>query len=99
MYKLSELADEDIYNIASYTIRHFGVTQAKLYHENLAKVFELLAKNLELGAECNWICSDMRRFQYKKHGIYYITLSNDILISRVLHQSIDIDAQDFPEYE
>ncbi|WP_432324254.1 type II toxin-antitoxin system RelE/ParE family toxin [Yersinia enterocolitica] len=99
MYKLSELADEDIYNIVSYTIRHFGVIQAKLYHENLAKVFELLAKNLELGAECNWICSDMRRFQYKKHGIYYIMLSDDILIARVLHQSIDIDAQDFSEYE
>ncbi|MFK3663538.1 type II toxin-antitoxin system RelE/ParE family toxin [Scandinavium sp. NPDC088450] len=96
MFKLSALADDDIYGIASYTIQHFGVTQAKRYHAELTRVFELLAENPELGTECDWICTGMRRFQFKKHGIYLLALDEGILISRVLHHSIDIDAQDFP---
>lgn len=96
IYKLSVLADEDIYHIVRYTLQHFGLTQAKRYHEELVKVFELLAQNTGLGAECHWICQDMRRFQYKKHGIYIIKQDDEVLISRVLHQSMDIEALDFP---
>ena len=44
MYKLSQLAEEDIYQIARYTIQQFGVTQAKKYHNDLKQTFELLAK-------------------------------------------------------
>lgn len=96
MYKLSTLADEDIYDITRYTIQYFGLIQAKHYHEELTKIFELLAKNPELGTECSWICQGMRRFQYKKHGIYIIKQDDEVLISRVLHQSMDIEALDFP---
>jgi toxin ParE1/3/4 len=96
MYKLSMLADDDVYDIARYTIQYFGLNQARRYHEELIRIFELLAQNPELGTECHWICQGMRRFQYMKHGIYLIQQGDDILISRVLHQSMDIDAQDFP---
>ncbi|BEO21286.1 plasmid stabilization protein (plasmid) [Serratia marcescens] len=96
MYKLSTLADEDIYDLTLYTIQHFGLIQAKHYHEGLTKIFELLAKNPELGTECPWICQGMRRFQYKKHGVYVIKKGEETLISRVIHQSMDVDAQDFP---
>ncbi len=37
MYKLSQVAEEDIYQIARYTIRQFGVNQAKKYHNELKK--------------------------------------------------------------
>ena len=39
MYKLSQVAEEDIYQIARYTIRQFGVNQAKKYHNELKKTF------------------------------------------------------------
>ncbi|EEG5674244.1 type II toxin-antitoxin system RelE/ParE family toxin [Salmonella enterica] len=95
-YKLSELADEDIFGIVRYTIQSFGIAQARSYHTDLTRVLELLAQNPELGSECDWICTGMRRFQFKKHGIYLLVLEEGILVSRVLHHSIDIDAQDFP---
>jgi len=96
MYKLSTLADEDIYDLTCCTIQHFSLIQAKHYHEGLTKIFELLAQNPELSTECPWICQGMRRFQYKKHGIYIIKQGDEVLISRVLHQSMDIEALDFP---
>lgn len=97
MYKLSALADEDIYDIARYTLQHFGLTQAKHYHEELSRIFELLAQDPEMGTECPWICQGIRRFQYKKHGIYLLKQEGKIIISSVIHQSMDIDAQDFPD--
>lgn len=95
-YKLSELADDDIFGIVCYTIQNFGIAQARSYHRDLARVLELLAQNPELGSECEWICAGMRRFQFKKHGIYLLVLEEGILVSRVLHHAIDVDAQDFP---
>ncbi len=65
MYKLSKLAEEDIYQIARYTIQQFGVTQAKKYHNDLKQTFELLAKAPLIGRECNWVCNGMRRFEFK----------------------------------
>ncbi|RAY95970.1 type II toxin-antitoxin system RelE/ParE family toxin [Enterobacter cloacae] len=95
-YKLSEPADEDIFGIVRYTVQNFGVAQARSYHTDLTRVLGLLAQNPGLGSECDWICAGMRRFQFKKHGIYLLVLEGGILVSRVLHHSTDIDAQDFP---
>ncbi|MDR0807130.1 MAG: type II toxin-antitoxin system RelE/ParE family toxin [Enterobacteriaceae bacterium] len=97
MYKLSRLADEDIFQIACYTIQQFGQNQARHYHNELEKTFELLATSTWIGRECDWICKGMRRFEFKKHSIYYILQDNDIFISRIIHQSMDIDILDFPE--
>ncbi|CAG9407286.1 hypothetical protein NVI2019_NGLDDFDA_00193 [Providencia alcalifaciens] len=66
MYKLSQVAEEDIYQIARYTIRQFGVNQAKKYHNELKKTFELLANSPWIGKECHWVCEGMRRFEFKK---------------------------------
>lgn len=98
MYKVSTLADEDIYDLTRYTIQYFCLIQAKHYHEGLTKIFELLAQNPEFGTECPWICQGMRRFHYKKHGVYVIKQGDKFLTSRVLQHSMDIDAQDFPGY-
>lgn len=43
MYKFSELADDDIFHIVRYTIQQFGQNQAKRYHDELKRTFELLA--------------------------------------------------------
>ncbi|QHP75707.1 type II toxin-antitoxin system RelE/ParE family toxin [Proteus vulgaris] len=90
MYKLSKLAEEDIYQIARYTIQQFGVTQAKKYHNELKQAFEL-------GRECNWVCDGMRRFEFKKHSIYYLPKNDTLFIARLIHHSMDVDFLDFPE--
>lgn len=53
MYKLSELADEDIFKIAYYTIQQFGKHQAKLYHNKLENVFRLLAESPRMVSNVN----------------------------------------------
>ncbi|MEY0231734.1 type II toxin-antitoxin system RelE/ParE family toxin [Providencia manganoxydans] len=97
MYKISKLAEDDIYQIAIYTIQQFGHSQAKKYHGELQKTFELLVESCWLGRECNWLCDGIRRFEFKKHVIYYTMQSDSIFISRVIHQSMDVELLDFPE--
>ncbi|MBK5073392.1 type II toxin-antitoxin system RelE/ParE family toxin [Budviciaceae bacterium CWB-B4] len=96
-YKLSKLADEDIYQIARYTIQQLGQRQAKRYYDELKKTFELLALSPWIGRECDWLCEGTRRFEFKKHSIYYILQNDDIFISRVIHQSMDVEVMDFFE--
>ncbi|EPH7221891.1 type II toxin-antitoxin system RelE/ParE family toxin [Serratia ureilytica] len=96
MYKLSTLADGDIYDLTLYTIQHVGLIQAKHCHEGITKIVELQAKNPELGTQCPCFCQGMRCFQYKKHGVYFFKKGEETLISRVIHQSMDVDAQGFP---
>lgn len=97
MYKLSELAEEDIYQIARYTIQQFGVIQAKKYHDDLKRTFELLARAPWIGRECSWVCNGMRRLEFKKHSIYYLPKNNALFIARLIHHSMDVDSLDFPE--
>lgn len=98
MYKLSKLAEEDIYQIARYTIQQFGVTQAKKYHNDLKQTFELLAKAPWIGRECNWVCNGMRRFEFKIHSIYYLPKNDTLFITRLIHHSIDVDFVDFVDF-
>ena len=44
-YRLSERADQDVEDIAVYTIRTFGVRQAQKYQEGLKRNFEFLSEN------------------------------------------------------
>ncbi|NHB95090.1 type II toxin-antitoxin system RelE/ParE family toxin [Photorhabdus stackebrandtii] len=97
MYKFSELAEEDIFQIARYTIQQFGQNQASHYHNETKKTFELLATSPWIGRECDWICTGIRRFEFKRHSIYYMLQGDGIFISRVIHQLMDIDILDFPE--
>nr|WP_083195647.1 type II toxin-antitoxin system RelE/ParE family toxin [Photorhabdus australis] len=63
----------------------------------MKRTFELLATSPWIGGECDWVCAGMRRFEFKKHSIYYMLQDDDIFISRVIHQSMDVDILDFPE--
>jgi toxin ParE1/3/4 len=43
-YRLSKRADSDITEIADYTIRQFGLKQARRYRDGLEKIFRRLAE-------------------------------------------------------
>ncbi|BEO35833.1 hypothetical protein SMQE32_47700 (plasmid) [Serratia marcescens] len=72
MYKLSTLADGDIYDLTLYTIQHVGLIQAKHCHEGITKIFELQAKNPELGTECPCFCQGMGAFNTKSMGYSFL---------------------------
>lgn len=97
MYSLSSLAEDDIYQIAVYTMTHFGINQAERYQRELTETLALLSNTPQIGRECSWIKAGIRSFTFKKHTIYYLEQENTILIARVIHQSMDVEYQDFSD--
>lgn len=97
MYSLSTLAEDDIYQIAIYTMTHFGINQSGKYQHELTETLTLLSNAPQIGRECSWIKVGIRSFTFKKHTIYYLEQENKILIARIIHQSMDIEYQDFSD--
>lgn len=97
MFNLSSLAEDDIYQIAVYTMTHFGIKQAEKYQQELTETLTLLSNTPQIGREYSWINAGVRSFTFKKHTIYYLEQENTILIARIIHQSMDVEYQDFSD--
>jgi len=50
-YHLSNLADEDLGNIAAYSIQRFGINQARLYRGGLFKTFAMISDFPLIGSD------------------------------------------------
>ncbi len=83
-YQLTIKAQIDIEEIYEYSILNFGIKTARKYLLGLHEKFETLANNQSWGNDYDFISSNLFRFEYRSHSIYYQTLGNDILIIRVL---------------
>ena len=88
-YRLSRAAESDLLDIARYTVRRFGVTQAEAYRDDLAQCFTLIAKHPQMGRERNAIRLGLRRHDHKGHAIYYIETDAGVVIVRILHKRQD----------
>ncbi len=93
MYKISELASLDIDSIIDYTILNFGVDAMIEYHSSLENCFETIAANPGIGLESNFIRNEYLRFNHRTHVIFYQIIESNILIVRVLHNSMDVVGQ------
>ncbi len=89
MYKLSNLAAEDFASIYEYTLLNFGVLQADVYTENLARTLNLLSDSPLMGYECQNILDGVRRRDHQRHVIFYLPREQDIFIIRILHQQME----------
>jgi len=83
-YTLSRKADQDVSRIYEYSIENFGLDQAIDYLLALHNRFELLAENQQIGRTQNGLQEGLRRFEFKRHVIFYTEDKKDILIVRVL---------------
>jgi len=83
-YHLSNLADEDLGNIATYSIQRFGINQARLYRDGLFKTFEMISDFPLIGTDQSQIKINVRRQVYESHAIYYRVDDNGIFILRIL---------------
>jgi toxin ParE1/3/4 len=86
---LSPRAAEDMAGIATYTLSTWGESQMLKYVGALRQCARLLAENSKLGRPCGWIRPGLRRFEKSEHVIYYRLQPDGILISRVLHRSMN----------
>ena len=52
--------------------------------------FEDLARQSMLGRSAGQLASNLRRYEYRSHGVFYVAEDDGVLIVRVLHQSMDV---------
>src|ERR1700722_2267423 len=88
MYKhrLSKRADSDIAGIADYTIRQFGINQARRYRDGLEKIFRRLAEYPNSGRSAGHLAHRLRRINFESHVIFFLHEDDGVLIVRILHQ-------------
>ena len=80
----------DIDGIHEYTIASFGLTQAQRYLNGMHARFEDLAHQPMPGRVAGQLASNLRRYEYRSHVVFYVAEQEGVLIVRVLHQSMDV---------
>ena len=89
VYKLSGKASADVEDIYEYTIVNFGIEQARTYLHGLDDCFNALAENPLRGRAADELASELRRYEYQSHVVFYREVGQYTLIVRVLHKSMD----------
>jgi len=89
VYKLSGKASADVDDIYEYTIVNFGIEQARTYLNGLGDCLEALAENPLRGRAADELASELRRYEYQSHVVFFREMEQYTLIVRVLHKSMD----------
>jgi len=89
-YRLSPLAEEDLYKILSTTIESWGSKQAEQYAQSIDAALLKLAQYPDFGRERNEICKGAKSFPVEKHIVFYQVSDNGIDVARILHQRMDL---------
>jgi len=87
-YRFSNLAERDMEGIADYTVDTWGPAQATRYIADLIDCCERIALNPRIGRPCGKVRRGYRRIEHGKHVLFYRLAAGEILISRILHQSM-----------
>ena len=88
-YKLSFLAELDLFDIAESTIEDWGLKQAKKYALSIDVVLKKLTQHPELGLRRSELYKNARSFPIEKHIIYYCYVDGTVEVARILHQKMD----------
>lgn len=89
-HSLSSKAATDLAGIYEYTIVTFRLAQARNYLTGLHDCFRMLADNPLYGRSATDLTTLLRRLEYQSHVVFYILKEQEVLIVRVLHQSMDV---------
>ncbi|MGY5452557.1 type II toxin-antitoxin system RelE/ParE family toxin [Agarivorans sp. MS3-6] len=90
-FTLTISAKNDLKDVAIFTARRWGKEQRNIYLKQFDDSFWLLAENPDIGKGCDEIRNGYRKFPQGSHVIFYKqTGSQQILIMRILHKSMDI---------
>jgi toxin ParE1/3/4 len=93
--RYSRLAESDLDEIAAYTIRQWGETQAGRYLSELEDCCERLTRNTRLGRSCDAVREGLRRMEQGSHVVFYNTNESGIVIERILHKSMVPELHEF----
>jgi toxin ParE1/3/4 len=93
----SPKAVSDLRSIASYTLETWGEVQADRYIDDLESQCRTLANSPQLGRICSEIRPGLRRFEHRKHVIFFRESADGILVSRILHERMAPQRHNFAE--
>lgn len=95
-FSLTNAAKADLRNIAKFTEERWGREQRKHYLKGMDDAFRRLADSPALGVSCEYIASDLRKYPFQSHVIYYdIAPTTEIVIVRVLYKRMDVSQVPF----
>ena len=86
--RLAVQAERDLEGIAQYSIETWGSARAARYMADLRSCCQRIADRPLLGRSCDRILSGLRRIEQGRHSIFYIVQGRDVLVVRILHQSM-----------
>ncbi len=90
LYELSPGADEDLENIARYTLKTWGVEQTRKYMSALEKCIENLAQGVGRFKELEGLQPGMRMVRCEHHYIFGLMRpESPMLVVAVLHEKMD----------
>jgi toxin ParE1/3/4 len=87
-YRLTQEAHADLVGIALYTAERWGDRQEEIYIARLYQRFAALAENPTLGRVCDDVRPGLQRVQEGSHMVFFERDGSEVLIIRVLHQSM-----------
>ena len=85
-YRLSDRADEELFDILLYSVEQFGLHQATTYRSGLENCFSLLADNPRLGRLAEQIGKGVRRHEHGSHVILYEEADEGVTILGLVHK-------------
>tara|TARA_B100001167_G_scaffold85440_1_gene51477 strand:- start:1443 stop:1739 length:297 start_codon:yes stop_codon:yes gene_type:complete len=82
-------ASLDVDEMYLYGLINFGETQADLYSEKIKNGLKTIQANPEIGRLITSVNPAVRRFDFERHVIFYDINDDEILITRIIHCSMD----------
>ncbi|MBK9982149.1 MAG: type II toxin-antitoxin system RelE/ParE family toxin [Saprospiraceae bacterium] len=92
-YEISKLALSDLDTIWHYTAEQWSKQQASKYYKQIFQAINDICSKPEIGKTINEIKEGQRMMNVKSHMIVYKIGNKKILIDRILHQRMDLEAQ------
>ncbi len=89
-YLVRPEAEKDLKGIGRYTRRAWGREQARKYLRVLHQKLQRLAANPNLGIIRDDVGEGYRSAPVGRHLVFYRTTGDDIVVVRVLHESMDV---------
>jgi toxin ParE1/3/4 len=86
--RLAVEADRDLDSITDYSVRAWGESRAARYVADLEACCRSIVNRPLLGRSCERIHPGLRRIEQGKHVIFYMLQGHDVLVVRILHQSM-----------
>ncbi len=87
--RLSGAAKQDLAEIGAYTQRNWGAEQKRKYLGQIRTAFEAIIETPGLGAPRDDVAAELRSFQVQRHVIFYRVAGDLLIVSRILHDSMD----------